>query len=59
MAKRTIPTAALTLSDIATYQDLVLKNVTALVTEAELLRQHSHFARSFFLSIIAVEETSN
>jgi hypothetical protein len=40
------------------YQDAVLENVRALITEAELLCVHSHFARSFFLSIIAVEETS-
>ena len=58
MAKRMIPPTALMLSDTSTYQDLVLKNAADLITEAELLYGHSHFARSFFLSIIAVEETS-
>src|SRR5690242_2306467 len=58
MPKRNTPTAPLSLTDISKYQDAVLENVRALITEAELLHVHSHFARSFFLGIIAVEETS-
>jgi AbiV family abortive infection protein len=58
MTKRMIHTTALTLSDISKYQGLVLKNAADLITEADLLYSQSHFARSFFLSIIAVEETS-
>ncbi len=58
MAPRSTPTAPLSLTDISKYQDAVLENVRALITEAELLCIHSHFGRSFFLSIIAVEETS-
>src|SRR4029078_7097483 len=58
MAPRSTPTPPLSVTDISKYQDAVLENVRALITEAELLCVHSHFARSFFLSIMSVEETS-
>ncbi len=58
MAPRSTPTTPLSLTDISKYHDAVLENVRALITEAELLYVHSHFRRSFFLGIIAVEETS-
>src|SRR4051812_35427555 len=37
MAPRSTPTAPLSLTDISKYQDAVLENVRALITEAELL----------------------
>jgi AbiV family abortive infection protein len=49
---------ALTPSDIASAQRRLLDNTSALIAEAELLCNHGHFARAFFLSVIATEEAS-
>lgn len=39
------------------YRDAALKNAAALIEEASLLLAHKHFARAYFLSVAAVEES--
>jgi AbiV family abortive infection protein len=50
--------APLSLADISDATRRLLKNASELIAEAELLCRHSHFARSFALSVIAIEEAS-
>ena len=57
MSKR-VHSSPLSVSEIVATQARVLENSAALIREAELLSAHSHFARSFVLSVIAIEEAS-
>jgi AbiV family abortive infection protein len=48
----------LTIEQITNLSDYCLQNASELVEEAELLFSHKRYARSLFLSILALEETS-
>jgi AbiV family abortive infection protein len=49
---------ALSLADIATFRAKLLENCASLISDAELLFSHRRYARTFALSVIAVEEAS-
>ena len=48
----------LSLEQITTLSDYCLQNASELVSEAKLLFENEKYARSLFLSILALEETS-
>jgi AbiV family abortive infection protein len=48
----------LTIEQIKNLSDYCLQNASALVEEAELLFHNKKYARAFFLSVLALEETS-
>lgn len=48
----------LTVEQIRVLSDYCLQNASELVSEAKLLFENKKYARSFFLSTIAIEETS-
>jgi len=39
------------------YSDAAMRNAAELLTEAELLCSHGHFARAYFLAVASIEET--
>lgn len=58
IVKEGTPQPRLNVEQIKTLSEYCLKNASELVSEAQLLFENKKYARSFFLSVLALEETS-